>query len=139
MQSQKLVPEIKAVTCLLVFTFAICITGCESDKTSPPAGGEQAERTFEPPLYKAAEKNDVVLIKQLLADGANINLTSGKDAETPLHRAISRNSIAAAKLLIEEGADFNKPRSDGQTPLEMATSRNCSEILAFLRELDGLE
>ena len=46
MESQKTVPKINAVTCLLVFTLAICITGCESDKTPPAAVNSPAEDVF---------------------------------------------------------------------------------------------
>ena len=54
--------------------------------------------------------------------------------ETPLHRAITRQSTEAAKILIDAGADVNKPRRDGQTPLEMARVRNSTEILALLNQ-----
>jgi len=88
----------------------------------------------ETPLYKAAERNDVNLIKQLLADGADIDLAAGRDQETPLHRAITRGSTEAAKILIESGANINQPRSDGQTPLDMARVRNRTQILLLLND-----
>ena len=101
-------------------------TGAQSQRS------RRAGRSAETPLYKAAESNDVNRIKQLLAEGADIDLAAGKDQETPLHRAITRGSTEAAKILIESGANINLPRSDGQTPLEMARERNRTKILLLL-------
>ena len=123
------------------------LSGCADTQSDPTQNTAEASVTpttetsvspnqqlAETPLYKAAESNDVKRIKQLLAEGADIDLAAGKDQETPLHRAITRGSTEAAKILIESGANINQPRSDGQTPLEMARVRNRTKILLLLKD-----
>ena len=131
---------------ILALLISVMFYGCtnsqpdkaqEAEPQQPPeteASASANQQTEEPPLYKAAEGNEVDRVKQLLAEGADINQAAGRDLETPLHRAISRRSTEAARILIEAGADINKPRSDGQTPLEMARDRNRTEILVLLKQ-----
>ena len=130
---------------VLILFSSVMFCGCtdsQSDSTQnteqrTPAAEEAVsanQQLEEPPLYKAAERNDVEQIKQLLADGADIDQAAGRDMETALHRAITRRSTETAEILIEAGADINKPRRDGQTPLEMARVRNRTEILAFFKQ-----
>lgn len=126
----------------LVLVTVIVISGCTDMQSEPTQNTRETPTTevslssnqesAEALLYKAAEGNDVARIKQLLAEGADIDLAAGKDQETPLHRAITRGSTEAAKILIESGADINKPRRDGQTPLEMARLRNRTGILTLM-------
>ena len=128
----------------LVLVTVIVISGCTDMQSEPTQNTTETPTTevslssnqelAETLLYKAAEGNDVARIKQLLAEGADIDLVAGKDQETPLHRAITRGSTEAAKILIESGADINKPRRDGQTPLEMARLRNRTEILTLINQ-----
>lgn len=136
----------KKIVILLLLSSILFVSGCADSQSDqvPDAEQQQPQATEAPlsvnqesaesPLYKAAERNEVDLIKQLLAEGADINQTGGEDQETPLHRAITRGSTEAAKILIDAGADVNKPRRDGQTPLEMARDRNRTEILALLTQ-----
>ena len=136
---------------LIVVTLTM-LSGCADTQSDPTQNTAEVPVTpttetsvspnqhlAETPLYKAAESNDVARIKQLLAEGADIDLAAGKDQETPLHRAITRGSTEAAKILIESGANINKPRSDGQTPLEMAGVRNRTEVLLFLGQTPTTE
>lgn len=136
----------KKIVTLLLLSSILFVSGCADSQSGqvPDAEQQQLQATegfvsinqqlAESPLYKAAERNEVDVIKQLLAEGVDINQAGGRDMETPLHRAISRRSTEAAKILIDAGADVNKPRRDGQTPLEMARVRNRTEILALLNQ-----
>ena len=136
----------KKVVILFLFSSILFVSGCADSQLDQVQDAEQQQpqatevslsvnqKAAEPPLYKAAERNEVERIKQLLAEGADINQTGGRDQETPLHRAITRRSTEAAKILIDAGADINKPRGDGQTPLEMAQVRNRTEILVLLKQ-----
>ena len=136
----------KKIVILLLLSSILFVSGCADSQSGqvPDAEQQQPQATegsvsinqqlAESPLYKAAERNEVDVIKRLLAEGADINQAGGRDMETPLHRAITRQSTEAAKILIDAGADVNKPRRDGQTPLEMARVRNSTEILALLNQ-----
>jgi len=136
----------KKIVTLLLLSSILFVSGCADSQSGqvPDAEQQQLQATkgfvsinqqlAESPLYKAAERNEVDVVKHLLAEGVDINQAGGRDMETPLHRAISRRSTEAAKILIDAGADVNKPRRDGQTPLEMARVRNRTEILALLNQ-----
>ncbi|MGC6452266.1 MAG: ankyrin repeat domain-containing protein [Pirellulaceae bacterium] len=135
----------KKIVILLLLSSILFVSGCADSQSGQVPDAEQQpqategsvstnQQLAESPLYKAAERNEVDVVKQLLAEGADINQAGGRDMETPLHRAITRGSTEAAKILIDAGADVNKPRRDGQTPLEMARVRNRTEILALLNQ-----
>jgi ankyrin repeat protein len=74
------------------------------------------------PLTQAAARNDVVALRQLLADGHNAD--EGDDSWTPLIWASRSGSIDAITLLLDSGADINRPGSTGDnwdaTPLQHA-------------------
>ena len=122
----------KRIVILFLFSSILFVSGCADSQSDQVQDAEQQQpqvtevslsvnqKSAESPLYKAAERNQVEVIKQLLVEGADINQTGGREQETPLHRAITRRSTEAAKILFDAGADINKPRRDGQIPLEMA-------------------
>lgn len=67
-------------------------------------------------------KNQVVLAKQLIKAGANVNAKAytGKLQKTPLHVACFSGTVTNFKLirlLLDNGADPNIPNSIGETPL----------------------
>ena len=59
------------------------------------------------PLHVAAFRNNIELIKLLIAKEAFIN-TTNKAGDTPLHVAVRGGNIEIIKLLIEKGADINR-------------------------------
>ena len=76
MASQNPVPELKAVTCLLVFTLAICITGCESDKTPPAEVNSPAEDA-------CAQINNAIIISEQEGKLLNtLRIITDQQAET---------------------------------------------------------
>jgi uncharacterized protein len=76
----------------------------------------------ETPLTQAATSNDVVALRQLLADGHKAD--EGGDSWTPLIWAARSGSLDAISLLLDAGADINLPGSTGDdwdaTPLQHA-------------------
>lgn len=82
------------------------------------------------PLGNAAKSGDIGQIKQLLAEGADVNEPG---LATPLFYAVQRNHTDAARLLIERGADVNRASTWG-TPLHEAAKRGNAEIVALLLE-----
>ena len=74
------------------------------------------------PVAQAAARNDVVALRQLLADGHKAD--EGGDSWTALIWASRSGSIEAIKLLLDSGADINRPGSTEDnwdaTPLQHA-------------------
>ncbi len=83
------------------------------------------------PLHDAAKAGDVAQIDLLLAQGADINQSSG--LAPPLYYAIHERHVEAAELLIEHGADVNAQSTWG-APLHAAASQGLSSIASLLLE-----
>lgn len=81
---------------------------------------DRAKRT---PLHYAALENDETLVRQLIAQGADVN-AQDRDGRTPLHFAAQQFAMAAAKALLEAGAKVDIPNNYGNTPLATATSNS---------------
>src|SRR5215471_12239594 len=80
-------------------------------------------------LHRAARRGDIVAVKLLLAEGADINARSSID-ETPLFLALEHK--AAVELLLANGANANIKRSDGWTPLHWAALYGHKDVLELL-------
>ena len=74
-------------------------------------------------LFNAATEGDYSVVKDCLAQGADINSQYTLGA-TPLFVAVTENKLAVAKLLIESGADIELAINTGTTPL-YKSSRSC--------------
>jgi fructose-1-phosphate kinase PfkB-like protein len=69
-------------------------------------------------------KNQLILAKQLIEHGANVNAVSS-DGATPLHNACKAGMVTNldfVQLLLEEGADPNFQMPSGLTPLMFTTA-----------------
>ena len=101
----------------------------------------EAQEEF-PPLHQAAKDNDVKKMRQLIANGAIVDLKF-LSRWTALHVAAAENADEAAQLLIDSGANVHeKDRySNGVTPLQFAASNNSHEVgirlLAAGAEMDA--
>ncbi len=73
-------------------------------------------------LLVAAVKNDVVLVKRRLAEGADVNARS-REGGTALYEAIRHGNRPMVALLLDAGADVNLAHRDGYTPLWLAVSK----------------
>jgi ankyrin repeat protein len=68
----------------------------------------------------SVHENLLILAKQLIAHGANVNAVSTSRGDTPLHRACHSANVTNLdfiELLLEEGADPNAQDHLGRTPL----------------------
>src|SRR3990167_526540 len=75
-------------------------------------------------LHYAAELGDLNRIKNLLKDGAQINIKAGrKQSNTALLLALLNDNDDVAAYLIEQGADVNINNNEGVTPLHIAMAR----------------
>ncbi len=84
-------------------------------------------------LFEAVGRNDAVMVRQLLSQGASVHAQDGK-GQTALLLAVARNNIESAKLLIEAGADVNAQDRQLDSPLLLAGARGYLEILKLTLE-----
>jgi hypothetical protein len=73
----------------------------------------------DPSDYSTHEKK-LILAKELIEHGANVNAVSIPEGETPLHYACFLDVVTNldfVELLLEEGADPNSQDNKGMTPL----------------------
>lgn len=66
--------------------------------------------------------------KLLIDAGIDVNARGPANGYTALHDAIWQNNIQVARYIIEAEPDFSIRNHDGETALEMATSRRRTEI-----------
>jgi ankyrin repeat protein len=71
------------------------------------------------PLWYAADKGNLMILKLLIESGAQINL-GGFKGQTPLWASCRHGHIEIVKLLISSGADKDMPCTYGWTPLLIA-------------------
>ncbi len=95
-------------------------------------------------VYQAAYRNNLTLLKKLVAAGADVNQTD-EGGNPPINMAILFNNYEAVKFLVENGADLNKRDIAGKTSLEyIATLREIApnsrkKIQNFLQAQDSLK
>ncbi len=78
------------------------------------------------------EGENLVIIQDLIAQGANINTQVDTTGETPLHLAARYARANAAKKLLDYGADANAQDNTGRTPLHTAVAANAQGVFQIL-------
>ena len=89
-------------------------------------------------LLSAASDGNVELVKQLVKNGANVNIQN-REGATPLHMAASGGQVeilpnagAIVEILLKAGADVNIQDTDGDTPLHYAAYKGHTEAVEAL-------
>ena len=108
---------------LLTTIAAAVLVGC---------GSAEIDRT----LIAAIARDDIEVVKQHLAAGADVNVKN-KVGGTPLHFAALEGRKAIVELLITKGAQVNVKSEDGLTPLDRAIKYQRTETANLLRKLGG--
>ena len=74
-------------------------------------------------------------IQYVLQSGANPNATFGEDGTTALHEAASRGANdRILDLLIQHGANLKTLDQHGQTPLDLARTKQKERVVNFLQK-----
>lgn len=84
-------------------------------------------------LMVAVNTGDFQRTKELIARGANVNLTDDY-GWSPLRYGVRRKDFALVNALIEMGADVNLASKSGRTPLMSAVMKDISNIVQLLVE-----
>lgn len=106
------------------------------------AAVDATDGSGETPLYEAAKKNDVGMVRLLLGHKADVNYrkkTGGED--TPLHRAVDHaSSNEVIELLVARGADLNARDREGRTPFALTRyNQDRDRLVEVLRKVGAKE
>nr|OQO26600.1 hypothetical protein B0A51_08281 [Rachicladosporium sp. CCFEE 5018] len=82
----------------------------------------------EPALHRAAERQDVEVLKVLLNGRANTNIRN-EQGQTALHRAVQFDRHDTVECLLKFGADHSPIDKLGHTPLTFAASQNIPSVV----------
>ncbi|MCY3611000.1 MAG: ankyrin repeat domain-containing protein [Gemmatimonadetes bacterium] len=84
------------------------------------------------PVADAAMRGDAAAVRDLIADGADVNAAQG-DGMTALHWAASNRDPGLAHMLLEAGADIGAGTRIGRyTPLHVAAQAGAGEVVELL-------
>lgn len=103
-----------------------------------PGGSSGGDgRRKDTPLHQAARKGNEALVRQLIAQGANVK---AKDASgyAPLHWAAFRDRVKICEILIDAGANINSKNHFDNTPLILAAWHGRVKVLQLLVENGAL-
>jgi hypothetical protein len=108
----------RAASAALFFGLIVC---------SGPLQAQQANEN-ERDMIAAAERGELVVVKQILASGARIDARDQR-GRTALLAATQRNRVETARFLIQEGADVNAKDFIQDSPYLYAAAEGRIEIL----------
>jgi uncharacterized protein len=83
-------------------------------------------------LHWAAYRDDLEMVKLLLAASANAKATTREGAITPLVMACQNGNAAMIETLLKAGADANAVKTNGTTPLMMAAASGSVDAVRAL-------
>ncbi len=83
-------------------------------------------------LQAATAGGQTSAVKRLVDRGADLDYATVQGGHTALHGAANAGNEDIAKLLIDSGADLSARTDDGQSPRDLAASRNHDEIVRLI-------
>lgn len=79
-------------------------------------------------LHLAVKREDVEIVKLLIAAGANVNVQGTGDRQSPLHLAVSQENVEITVALFQAGANPFVRNRRGDTPLALAQRSKNAEL-----------
>jgi uncharacterized protein len=98
------------------------------------AKGADVNKTGWTPLHYAATKGHISIVRLLLEKHAYIDAES-PNKTTPLMMATMYGTAETVKLLVDEGADVMLTNEQNLTALDFATRANRADLIAYLGKL----
>ena len=92
------------------------------------ANMDEPNRGGSPPLHQAVIREQVDVVRVLIARGAKVNQRD-EVGWPPLHWAASRHNLAVIDMLLDAGAEVNARDLSGQTALQRAWSDDSTKAL----------
>lgn len=86
------------------------------------------------PLAQAALWGQLALVKELLANGADVKVAN-RDGNTPLHLAAFMCHKEVVELLVEHGAELDRKNDRGETPIDVVRGAWTEDLAEFYRQL----
>lgn len=115
---------------------AVCQKGTPSSASKTKDKVNKRNERGETRLHRAAIRRDARRIKELISEGADVNV---KDFAgwTPLHEACNRGYYDVAKQLLAAGAEVNTKGLDDDTPLHYAANNGHYKVVKLLLRYGG--
>lgn len=88
-------------------------------------------------LLDAVIADDIQLVEELLAQGANPNYFEDKCEIRPLHFASVYNATEVIFPLVRSGAKIDAVTADGYTATDIARQLNHTEVVTILTQLSA--
>ncbi|GBN10343.1 Ankyrin-2 [Araneus ventricosus] len=93
------------------------------------------------PLHIAASKSNMdiaeILLQSVTSKDLNdfVNAKTTEKGNTALHVAAKNNDLDMVKCLLKHGACYDIPNKEGETPVQLSSSRSVSDLLNVTRKL----
>lgn len=95
---------------------------------------QQPRFTDEDTLHTAVQENNMDMVRQLLGEGANVNMRN-VEFQAPLHIAVQNQCSDIITFLLDKGADVNMPNGNSDMPLHIAIQHALDTISDLSRHL----
>src|SRR3954463_8398144 len=116
----------KHLTLVLVVTTIVC-----SSVARAKCSQQKPEEESKNPLFEAVRRDDSILLKRLISEGAYLSIRGRLD-DTPLHQAARCGSIRSIEILAAAGVDLNAANEALETPL-ISGVHQPSSVRALIR------